>query len=66
MAPRVGLDLATVVRHAAELADAHGLEALSMAQVAARLGVRTPALYHYLPGLAGLRRELAMYGLDAV
>lgn len=66
MASQVGLDRATVLQRAADLADADGLEALSMAQLARSLGVRPPALYHYVPNLAGLRRELALRGLAQV
>ncbi|HET9921132.1 MAG TPA: WHG domain-containing protein [Ktedonobacteraceae bacterium] len=62
MATRVGLDREMVVRTAAELADSKGLEEVSLATLAARLGVRSPTLYHYVDGLAGLRRELALLG----
>src|SRR5947209_2097039 len=62
MATRVGLDHAMVVQAAAELADAQGLHEVTLATLAARLGVRTPTLYHYVAGLAGLRRELALLG----
>jgi AcrR family transcriptional regulator len=60
------LDAETIVQKAAELADNSGLDALSMASVAAHLRVRTPALYHYFAGLAGLRRALALRGLQEV
>jgi AcrR family transcriptional regulator len=63
MAPRVGIDRAQVVAVAAELADAVGLEALTLAQVAARLEVKLPSLYNHIDGLAGLRRALALLGL---
>src|SRR5689334_8815206 len=64
MAPRAGLDLATVLQAAAKLADTEGWENISLATLAAQLGVRTPTLYHYVKdGLPGLRRELALYGL---
>jgi AcrR family transcriptional regulator len=48
---------------AAELADAHGLEQLTLVQVAAQLGVRLPSLYNHVDGLVGLRRELGLFGL---
>ena len=63
MATRAGLDRETVVQTAAALADEEGLERLTLAALAERLGVRTPTLYHYVAGLAGLRRELALAGL---
>jgi AcrR family transcriptional regulator len=42
--PRVGLDSEAVVSAAAELADAEGLDAVTLARVAGRLGVRSPSL----------------------
>jgi AcrR family transcriptional regulator len=57
------LDYETIVQRAADLADADGLEALSMATLAAQLGVSSPALYHYFAGRAGLRRAVALLGL---
>jgi AcrR family transcriptional regulator len=64
--PRRGLDRAAVVEAAAALADAEGLEQLTLARVAERLGVRTPSLYNHVAGLEGLRRELALAGLRAL
>lgn len=61
--PRRGLGRAAVVDAAAALADAEGLEQLTLARVAERLGIRTPSLYHHVAGLEGLRRELALLGL---
>jgi AcrR family transcriptional regulator len=58
--------LVTVLAQAADLADEQGLDALSMASLASRLGVRTPALYHYVSSLAGLRRALGLRGLEIV
>jgi AcrR family transcriptional regulator len=51
------------VEAAGALADANGLDQLTLAQVAAQLGVRLPSLYNHVAGLAGLRRELALLGL---
>lgn len=56
--PRAGLDRASVVWTAAELADAEGLEDLSLARLAERLGVRVPSFYNHITSLEGLRREL--------
>ena len=61
--PRRGLDRAAVVAAAAALADAEGLEHLTLARLAERLEVRTPSLYNHVGGLKGLRRELAVHGL---
>jgi AcrR family transcriptional regulator len=63
-AKRAGLDHAMVVQTAAQMADHQGLHELSMATLAARLGVQTPTLYHYVAGLPGLRRALTLYGLS--
>jgi AcrR family transcriptional regulator len=52
---------------AAEAAlDAHGPEGLTLAAVAAAVGVRTPSLYHHVEGLDGLRRELRARGVTAI
>ena len=62
--PRRGLDRAQVVEAAAALADEEGLEAVTLARVAAGLGVRPPSLYvHVAGGLDALRREVALLGL---
>lgn len=60
--PRAGLDAETVVAAAAELADAEGLQALTLAGLAARLGVRSPSLYVHVGGLDDLRTRLAVRG----
>ncbi len=64
--PRVGLDSEAVVSAAAELADADGLEALTLARLAERLGVRAPSLYAHVAGLEDLRRRLADRGAHAL
>ncbi len=61
MGSRVGLDRDTVVRTAAALADDRGHE-VTLADLAAHLGVRTPSLYNHIAGQEGLRRELARLG----
>ncbi len=60
--PRAGLDSEAVVDAAAELADAEGLEAVSVSALADRLGVRAPSLYAHVAGLADLRRRLGARG----
>jgi AcrR family transcriptional regulator len=61
--PRVGLDAATVVATAADLADAEGLEAVTLSRVAAELGVKPPSLYNHVQGRDGLVRGIALLGL---
>ncbi|MER5643728.1 TetR/AcrR family transcriptional regulator [Streptosporangium sp. NPDC002524] len=45
-----GLSIGRIVRTAIHLADAEGLDALSMRRVAAELGAGTMSLYRYVPG----------------
>jgi AcrR family transcriptional regulator len=57
--PRRGLDRARVVAAAGDIADAEGLEAVTLARVAQELGVRSPSLYNHVAGRDGLLRALA-------
>jgi AcrR family transcriptional regulator len=66
--PRVGLDTEAVVERAAMLADAEGLEAVTISRLAAALDVRSPSLYAHVSSLADLQRRLGArgaYGLAA-
>ncbi|MBA3945619.1 MAG: WHG domain-containing protein [Herpetosiphonaceae bacterium] len=63
MARSVGIDRTKVIAVAAELADEFGLEQLTLAQVATRLGVKLPSLYNHVDGLPDLRRALALLGI---
>jgi AcrR family transcriptional regulator len=60
MARKVGLDRRQVIDAAIALADAEGLESVTLARVATALGVSSPSLYSHVDGLASLRRELAL------
>jgi AcrR family transcriptional regulator len=60
--PRVGLDSAAVVAAAARLADAEGLEAVTLARLAGDAGVRAPSLYAHVAGLDDLRRRIGVRG----
>jgi AcrR family transcriptional regulator len=60
--PRAGLDTVAVVDAAAKLADAEGLEAVTLARLAAALDVRSPSLYAHVAGLEDLRRRLGARG----
>ncbi|XVV07710.1 TetR/AcrR family transcriptional regulator [Actinosynnema sp. CA-248983] len=53
-APRKGLGLDRIIAAAVELADADGLDAVSMRRVADKLGVGAMSLYTYVPGKAEL------------
>jgi AcrR family transcriptional regulator len=60
--PRAGLDPDAVVDAAARIADAEGLDAVTLARLAGELGVRTPSLYSHVGGLDDLRKRLAARG----
>jgi AcrR family transcriptional regulator len=60
MARKVGLDRRQVLDEAAALADAHGIESVTLARVASALGVASPSLYTHVASLQALRRELAL------
>ncbi|HWI71186.1 MAG TPA: WHG domain-containing protein [Baekduia sp.] len=62
--PRAGLDHDVVVAAAAGIADAEGLDAVTLARVAAALGVKSPSLYNHVEGRDGLLRGVALLGLD--
>lgn len=67
MAAPVGLTREQVVDAAAAVLDEVGrLEAVALREVAGRLGVRTQSLYAHVDGADGLRRALAVRGLDAL
>jgi AcrR family transcriptional regulator len=59
----MGLTHDRVVAQAATVADEVGLDRLSLAAVAKRLGVSLPALYKHVDSLDGLRRDLAVLGV---
>jgi len=59
---RAGLSADALVDAAAALADREGLEAVTLARLAADAGVRAPSLYAHVAGLDDLRRRLAIRG----
>jgi AcrR family transcriptional regulator len=64
--PRAGLSTAAVVAAAAEIADAEGLEAVTLARIAASAGVRTPSLYNHVGSLEDVRRRIALLAVGEV
>jgi AcrR family transcriptional regulator len=60
--PRARLDAEAVVTAAAALADEDGLAELTLARLAAALGIRTPSLYAHVDGLGDLRARLGARG----
>ncbi len=61
--PRAGLSSQVVTRAAADLADEHGWAQLTLAAVAARLGVRQPSVYKHVASLAALRGAVSRQAL---
>lgn len=61
--PRTGITTQLVVETAASLASESGLAHLTLAQVAEKLGIKTPSLYNHVKGLEGLKREMAVTGI---
>ena len=62
VAAQTKLDRAAVLDAAAALADAHGYRNLTLAMLAAELGIRSQSLYAHVDGIEGLRNGLALRG----
>jgi AcrR family transcriptional regulator len=61
--PRAGLNPEIVIDAAAAIADEEGLEAVTLAAIADRLGVKPPSLYKHVDGLDAILRGVALRGL---
>jgi AcrR family transcriptional regulator len=61
---RAGLTAERVTLAAAELADEVGLDQVTMARVASRLGVKDASLYSHVRGLEDLRGRVALLAAD--
>ena len=59
---KAGLDRYTIIKAAADLADAKGSANLTLRELAVELGVKPPALYNHIEGLDQLNKELMLYG----
>src|SRR5271166_6529986 len=62
-ASRLRVDRERLIVTAAALVNRHGLDSLSMSDLAAALGVRTPSLYSHVAGIDDVKRLLALHGL---
>jgi AcrR family transcriptional regulator len=62
--PRAGLTEPLVIAEAERLADEVGLSNLTLAALAARLGVRQPSLYKHIAGMDALQRGIAIRAKD--
>ncbi len=58
------IDQKRVLDVAVALADEHGFEAVTLASVAEKLGIRIPSLYNHVAGLQGLRYLMRVWGLQ--
>ncbi|MCW5716159.1 MAG: WHG domain-containing protein [Bauldia sp.] len=64
--PRVGLTAESVIDAATALADEQGMDAVTLAALAERLGVKPPSLYKHVAGLDAIQRGVALKGLREV
>jgi AcrR family transcriptional regulator len=62
--PKIGLDISFIIEAAGEIADQYGVQEVTLASLAKKLGIRPPSLYNHFDGLTGLRKKLAIYGID--
>ncbi|WP_100407293.1 TetR/AcrR family transcriptional regulator [Bacillus solitudinis] len=61
---RKGLDKSLIVTAAIDIANSDGVEAVTIANLAKKLGVKSPSLYNHIEGLAELRNTIALFGLN--
>ena len=66
MGRKRGITRDDVVAAACVIADDQGMDAVTLASVAQRLGIRSPSLYAHVEGLDGLRRFLALEAAAAM
>lgn len=60
---KAGLDRKKIIKTAAEIADEKGSADVSLKELAAELGIKSPSLYkHFSGGLDELNKELMLYG----
>ncbi|HEX4832446.1 MAG TPA: WHG domain-containing protein [Trebonia sp.] len=64
--PKAGLNTERVVVAGAELADEAGIAGVSLAALAARLGVKPPTLYKHVASLQDLRYRIAILAMTEV
>lgn len=66
MVTRAGLKLDKVVDTAIRIANKNGLDNLTLGRVAEEVGVKTPSLYEYVEGLAGLQQAIRLRGFQTM
>ncbi|WP_026695098.1 TetR/AcrR family transcriptional regulator [Peribacillus kribbensis] len=52
-----------IVKEALAIAKEKGMDAISLGEIAKRIGIKTPSLYNHIAGINGLKKELAVLGL---
>ena len=62
MTRRAGLDPQMVIQAAAEMVDAKGVQALTLAALASHFKVAVPSLYNHVGGMPGLQQQLGLLG----
>jgi AcrR family transcriptional regulator len=62
--PKIGLELSFIIEAAGQLADQYGVQEVTLANLAKKLGIRPPSLYNHFGGITELRKKLAIYGID--
>jgi AcrR family transcriptional regulator len=62
--PKVGLEITAILDAAGKIADVQGMQEVTLANLAKQLGIRPPSLYNHFDGLGGLRKKMAIYGLN--
>lgn len=66
MPRKPGIDRDRVVRAAAELVNAEGIDALTVGRLASQLGIQPPSLYNHIDGLPDLYDALALLNARAL
>jgi AcrR family transcriptional regulator len=66
MPRRPGLDRRVLVGEAAALADARGLEYVTLGNLAERLNVRVPSLYNHIESADELQYQLSLFAMQAL
>lgn len=62
--PKIGLEITKILEAAGELADQQGIQEVTLANLAKKLNIRPPSLYNHFDGLPGLRKKLAIFGIE--
>lgn len=62
----MSVDQTQILRESIALANRHGLDGLSMSELAKALKIRTPSLYSHVRGIDAVKRLLALHGIQAL